>query len=213
MKQWICGICGYLYDEEKEAVPFAQLPEGWVCPLCGADKTAFSPKESPAAPQPRPAPSPSAGEWKELSAGELSAVCSNLARGCEKQYQEPEAARFRELADFFAAAQPPVSDPSLDKLIGLIRRDLEEGYPTLNAAAVQAGDRGTQRICVWGEKVTRMLDSLLSRYQREGEAFLRNTQVWVCTVCGFVYVGDSAPQLCPVCKVPAWKFEHVEGRR
>ena len=79
-------------------------------------------------------------------------------------------------------------------------------------AAVAAGDRGTQRICVWGEKVTRMLESLLNRYQKDGEAFLKDTQVWVCTVCGFIYVGDSAPQLCPVCKVPAWKFEKIEGR-
>lgn len=149
---------------------------------------------------------------RQLSAGELSAVCSNLARGCEKQYKEQEAALFREIADYLSAAQPPVADPSLDKLLELIRRDLHEGYPDLRAAAEAAGDRGTQRICVWGEKVTRMLESLVSRYQRDGEAFLKDTQVWVCTVCGFIYVGDSAPQLCPVCKVPAWKFEKVEGR-
>ena len=47
---------------------------------------------------------------------------------------------------------------------------------------------------------------------REGESFLKDTQIWVCTVCGFVYVGDQAPELCPVCKVPAWKFEKVERR-
>lgn len=34
---------------------------------------------------------------------------------------------------------------------------------------------------------------------------------------GMVYIqkgsiGDQAPELCPVCKVPAWKFEKVEGR-
>ena len=29
---------------------------------------------------------------------------------------------------------------------------------------------------------------------------------------GFVYIGDEAPELCPVCKVPAWKFEKIEGR-
>lgn len=212
VKQWVCGICGYVYDEEKEGVPFEQLPDGWVCPLCGADKTAFSPKQEKSVPTTRPAPVPHAGDMRELSAGELSAVCSNLARGCEKQYQEREAALFRELADYLAAAQPAAADPSLDKLAELIQKDLSEGYPDLNAAAKAAGDRGTQRICVWGEKVTRMLDSLLARYRREGEAFLKNTQVWVCTVCGFVYVGDSAPQLCPVCKVPAWKFEPVEGR-
>ena len=148
-----------------------------------------------------------------LSAGELAAVCSNLARGCEKQYQEREATLFREIADFLTAAQSPVADPTMDKLLELIRQDLSQGYPSLSAAASADGDRGTQRICAWGEKVTRMLDSLLSRYQKDGEAFLKDTQVWVCTVCGFIYVGDSAPQLCPVCKVPAWKFEKMEGRR
>ena len=57
-----------------------------------------------------------------------------------------------------------------------------------------------------------MLQSLLTRYESEGDRMLESTGVWVCTVCGFVYVGDAAPELCPVCKVPSWKFEKVEGR-
>ena len=212
MSKWICGICGYVYDEEKEGTLFGELPAGWVCPLCGADKTAFT-QQKPQTAKPATTPIRLEGDMKELSAGELAAVCSNLARGCEKQYQDREAALFRELADFFTAAAPPVPDAGFDDLIALIEQDLSEGYPALNGEAQAASDRGTQRICVWGEKVTRMLDSLLNRYRREGEAFLQNTQVWVCTVCGFVYVGDKAPELCPVCKVPAWKFEKMEGRR
>ena len=213
MGKWVCGICGYVYDEAKEGVPFADLPENWVCPLCGAGKNAFAQEQQQSPSKVPPAPLHHTEERKELSAGELSAVCSNLARGCEKQYLEKEAALFREIADFLAAAQPPAPDADLDHLMELIRQDLNEHYPALHGAAADAGDRGTQRICVWGEKVTRILDALLSRYQKEGEAFLKDTQVWVCTVCGFVYVGDSAPQLCPVCKVPQWKFEKVEGRR
>ncbi len=30
---------------------------------------------------------------------------------------------------------------------------------------------------------------------------------WVCTVCGYVYEGDQAPEACPVCKAPASKFQ------
>jgi len=30
---------------------------------------------------------------------------------------------------------------------------------------------------------------------------------WVCSVCGYVYEGDSAPGACPQCKVPAEKFK------
>ncbi len=30
---------------------------------------------------------------------------------------------------------------------------------------------------------------------------------FVCTVCGYVHEGDSAPEVCPVCKAPASKFQ------
>ncbi len=56
-----------------------------------------------------------------------------------------------------------------------------------------------------------MLSSLLDRYLREGEALLAGQEVWVCTTCGFVWIGETPPELCPVCKVPAWKFEKAEG--
>ena len=36
---------------------------------------------------------------------------------------------------------------------------------------------------------------------------------FVCTVCGYVHEGDSAPEFCPQCKAPASKFnEQKEGR-
>ena len=34
---------------------------------------------------------------------------------------------------------------------------------------------------------------------------------WVCTVCGYVYEGEAAPEVCPVCKAPASKFKEQEG--
>lgn len=34
---------------------------------------------------------------------------------------------------------------------------------------------------------------------------------YVCSVCGYVYEGDSAPEKCPVCGAPAEKFNLVEG--
>ena len=104
-------------------------------------------------------------------------------------------------------------DASVAQLLALFQEDLAQGYPAYQAAAQAAGDRGSQRVRAWGEKVTTMVRSLLEQYLRQGEDFLKNTQVWVCTVCGFVYVGDVPPELCPVCKVPAWKFEKVEGRK
>lgn len=34
---------------------------------------------------------------------------------------------------------------------------------------------------------------------------------WVCSVCGYVYEGDAAPEKCPQCGVPASKFNKQEG--
>ena len=210
--RYICSICGYIYDEAKEKTPFSELPASWTCPLCGASKSAFAPESKPAAPKAPAAPIEIHGDMQKLSAGVLSALCSNLARGCEKQYKAEESALFREIADYFAAAAADVPDASPALLDALFQEDLDQSYPAVSGAAQAAGDRGTQRICVWGQKVTAILHSLMERYQREGAGFLKDTQIWVCSVCGFVFVGDAPPELCPVCKVPAWKFDRIEGR-
>lgn len=28
-----CMLCGYIYDDEKEEIKFADLPDDWTCPL------------------------------------------------------------------------------------------------------------------------------------------------------------------------------------
>ena len=34
---------------------------------------------------------------------------------------------------------------------------------------------------------------------------------FVCTVCGYIHEGETAPEVCPVCKVGAEKFEEMKG--
>ena len=142
---------------------------------------------------------------------ELSTVCSNLAKGCEKQYLPEQAAAFSRLANWLKEQAEPVQDAAFSSLLERIEQDLSEGYPAVNATAKENQDRGALRSLVWSEKVTRMLSSLLSRYKNEGDAMLENTGVWVCTICGFVYIGDVPPERCPVCKVPNRKFEKIGG--
>ncbi len=37
-----CEICGWVYDPaENNDIPFNELPDDWVCPVCGASKDAF----------------------------------------------------------------------------------------------------------------------------------------------------------------------------
>ena len=50
MEKWECQVCGYVYDEEKvdpdsgvaPKSKFNDLPDDWVCPVCGADKSQFN---------------------------------------------------------------------------------------------------------------------------------------------------------------------------
>lgn len=34
---------------------------------------------------------------------------------------------------------------------------------------------------------------------------------YICTVCGYVHEGDAPPEVCPICKAPASKFEEMKG--
>ena len=36
---------------------------------------------------------------------------------------------------------------------------------------------------------------------------------FVCTICGYIHEGDSAPEFCPQCKAPASKFEEMTARQ
>jgi len=40
-KKFKCPICGYIYDEAEEKVKFSDLPDDWVCPVCGSEKSEF----------------------------------------------------------------------------------------------------------------------------------------------------------------------------
>ena len=209
--KYICQICGYVYDDAKEKVPFEELPDDWKCPLCGAAKSDFKPEANGNEKKEVTVLEPKEADLEKLSAGQLAALCSNLARGCEKQYKQEEADLFKQLADYFTAVVPAVNDASVEKIAKELQTDADN-YAAVRATADANADRGAARVCVWGEKVTRMLSSLVNRYLNEGEAMLKDTNIWVCTTCGFVYIGDTPPELCPVCKVPDWKFEKIEGR-
>jgi len=51
--KYVCNVCGYIYDPElgdpdsgiASGTEFADIPEDWVCPLCGVTKEDFSPVE------------------------------------------------------------------------------------------------------------------------------------------------------------------------
>ncbi len=53
MARYVCKVCGYVYDPEKgdpdsgikPGTPFEDIPDDWVCPVCGAEKSQFEKEE------------------------------------------------------------------------------------------------------------------------------------------------------------------------
>lgn len=49
MKKYKCKVCGYIYDPKEgdtdngiaPGTAFEDLPDDWVCPLCGVEKSDF----------------------------------------------------------------------------------------------------------------------------------------------------------------------------
>lgn len=44
MTVYECGVCGFLFDEDKEGKRWEELPRDWTCPICGSSKAYFSPR-------------------------------------------------------------------------------------------------------------------------------------------------------------------------
>ncbi len=50
MDKYVCDACGYVYDPEQgdpdsgiaPGTAFEDIPDDWVCPLCGVGKDMFS---------------------------------------------------------------------------------------------------------------------------------------------------------------------------
>lgn len=53
MDKFVCEVCGYVYDPAEgdpdngvaPGTPWEEVPEDWVCPMCGAGKEDFSKEE------------------------------------------------------------------------------------------------------------------------------------------------------------------------
>jgi rubredoxin len=53
VKKYLCTLCDYVYDPKvgdpdsgiKPGTAFEDIPNDWVCPVCGAGKDAFEVKD------------------------------------------------------------------------------------------------------------------------------------------------------------------------
>ncbi len=217
MALYVCSICGYIYDESagdpSSDVPsgtkWEDLPESWVCPVCSAQKSAFEKKEEKKE-EPAAVQAESTERKDGYTAGELSDIFSNLAKGAEKQCLPREQELLTDLAQYYLARRSKEKNPSLKALKESVTKDNEGLLKESMSLSKGVSDRGTMRVVTWATKVSAMDKSLLQQYEEKGDAMLKDTKVWVCSICGFVYVGQVPPEICPVCKVPSFKILEVK---
>jgi rubredoxin len=232
MQEFKCTICGFIYDEatgvsEKGVAPgtkWEDVPNEFLCPLCGAPKSLFvevvQNKESDQnikeinhqVGQNRFSKESLNEDFSEFSSGELSAIWSNLAKGSEKQQLMEATSLFFKLSDYFKDKGNMHHTNTLEEVHNLLKSDLKEGYAKATQVASEYKDRGALRSLVWSEKVSNMNNILLDRFAREEDSMLANTRIYVCDICGFVYLGDVLPDVCPVCKVPNYKISEIIRR-
>ena len=221
MKKYICTICAFIYDEEK-GFPEADIPPGTLwedvpssfrCPLCGASKDDFKElieKDSRSAVSTRELSSSVIPGELKYSPLELSAIFSNLAKGCEKQYDMEMAGLYNELSSFYNTKSATAPEPDFENLQNLLNEDLNSFFSLANEIAGEFHDRGSLRALKWAEQVTRMINSHLNKVNSSSIDFLANMNIHVCEICGFIHIGDKKPDICPVCKVPNSKLIKIE---
>ena len=210
MKKYRCIICGYIYDETKEKIKFEDLPDDWTCPLCGSPKSAF--EEVIEEPQKEEESIEEKQEIEEdlrsLTNEEITYICSNLAKACEKEYKEEEQNLFAELATYFEekTKEVPGTIEDIKEANKQEQKDIEQA---MKIADINS-DRGAKRVLTWATKTSNMMKIILENYEKKGLDYIKNTKIWVCDICGFIYIGEEPPKVCPVCKVPSFKILEVK---
>ncbi len=109
---------------------------------------------------------------------------------------------------YSAKAEVPDGSDFTD-ILEKINSNLENEFVSANNDATNVSDRGAKRVLTWSEKVSRITATILARYEKEGNVMLENTKIWICDICGFIFIGDVPPAVCPICKVPSFKILEV----
>lgn len=223
MSKFVCTICGYIYDEAQgyadnniaPGTSWDDVPSDWKCPICTAPKSLFNLVDEPKSIDDTPSNeevSLSLPEEVSYTNGELSAIFSNLAKGWEKQYRVEVASLCTELSSYYMEKTVSIEEVNINKLVDLLNNDLQDHFSQANQVAIKEADRGSLRALKWSEQVSKMTSSHLDNLVNDSKAIADSSIVAVCEICGFIYIGEELPNVCPVCKVPNNKMTLIERR-
>lgn len=218
MSIYVCKVCGFEYDEEKGYLPLGikpntkwiDIPDSFNCPICGAKKSDFYLKNENK--------DNKKSENKIINQSKikndlcdpmiLSAIFLNLAKGTEKQTRTEESQLFLNLGNYFATKAIKTAG-DFKTLVDTFNNSINEELPKAKELAKETKDRGSLRCLTWAEKVTLIMNGLLKSFDDKGTDILKGKKIFVCEICGFIYIGENKPDICPICKVPSLRIHEV----
>ena len=217
--QWICRICGYIYEGEE-------LPADFICPICKHPASDFD----RVGPAPEPVPkvkNPYAGTKTEQNlwaafAGESQArnKYTSFASVAKKNGYEQIAAIFlktaeneKEHAKLWFKALGELGDTS-ENLLHAAEGENYEWTDMYDRFAREAEEEGFADLA----KQFRGVGAIERQHEERYRKLLSNIEamevfkkagvtVWECRNCGHIVIAAEAPEKCPVCNHPQSYFE------
>ena len=98
-------------------------------------------------------------DLRSLTNEEITYICSNLAKACEKEYKEEEQSLFTELAKYFEGKTKEKTS-SLEELKIENEKDRKELESAMKIAD-ENSDRGAKRVLTWATKTSNMMKIIL----------------------------------------------------
>ncbi len=219
---WRCVICGYFYEGEE-------LPADFICPLCKHPAKDFVKVGPPAATTPKGGKremelkgSKTAANLAFAFAGESQArnKYTYFASKAKKDGYEQIAAIFEMTANnekehaklWFKALDGIGTTP--ENLLAAAAGEHEEWTEMYRKFAEEAREEGFTELADQFAAVALIEKRHEERYRKlaanieKGEVWVRvGENRWECRNCGHIYIGEKAPEVCPVCKHPRAYFE------
>ena len=219
MSKYGCTVCGFIYDEKlgypvegiKPNTKWENIPSSFICPLCEACKEDFKNLDNPT-----PSDKNSVDnlvepeEQLDYTNLELSAIFSNLSKGSEKIYNTELADLYKKLSLYYGKTDTPQNQLTLKDLMPIVEEDILSNFSLANELASKYYDRGTLRALKWSAQVTRLINSHLKKVTLKSPEYLKENNIYVCEICGFIHIGKEKPPVCPVCKVPNIKMTQIK---
>ncbi|MFY9381410.1 MAG: ferritin family protein [Eubacteriales bacterium] len=209
MKKWKCPICGYIYEGDK-------IPEGFVCPVCGAPGSSFVLIEPVL-------------KGSKTEANLLAAFAGESQAHTKYLYFASKAKKdgYVQIAKIFE--ETALNEKEHAKIwfkylngIGTTAENLKtaaegENYEWTDmyaGFAKTAREEGFDEIAERFEMVAKIEKEHEERYRKllanveGGLVFSRDGDtIWQCSNCGHIHIGKEAPEVCPVCSHPRSYFE------